>query len=161
MKNILFIVMLFGLGITHSFAQLTAIAGNDTISCEGDGNLIYTGKDLAVSPQITEKYKLEVIADADGFKDYDEIIVEVKDQYIDNISPNPASSNVVVNYKIDNTTSAYIMVLNATATTNSNYIVDVNQTQTTFNVSNFQQGSYSVILVCDGVAVDMKTLIVQ
>ena len=125
------------------------------------GNLIYTGKDLSISPQITEKYKLEVIANADGFKDYDEVIVEVKDCYIDNISPNPASSNVTVEYKTENTTSAYIMVLNSTATINNNYIVGVNQTQTTFNVTNFQQGTYSVILVCDGVAVDMKTLIVQ
>lgn len=125
------------------------------------GDLIYTGKDLAVSPQITKKYKLEVIASADGFKDYDEVVVEVKDCYINSVSPNPASSNVMVDYKTENTTSAYVMVLNATATTNNNYIIDVNQTQTTFNVANFQQGTYSVILVCDGVAVDMKTLIVQ
>ena len=128
---------------------------------DASGNLIYTGKDLSISPQITEKYKLEVIADADGFKDYDEIIVEVKDRYIDNLSPNPASNNVVVEYKTDNTNSDYIMLLNTTATTNRNYIIDVNQTQAIFNVSNFQQGSYSVISFCDGVAVDMKTLIVQ
>ena len=125
------------------------------------GNLIYTGKDLAISPQITEKYKLEVIANADGFKDYDEVIIEVKDCYIDNISPNPASNNVIVEYKTENITSAYIMVLNSTATTNNNYIIDVDKPQTTLNVTNFQQGTYSVILVCDGVAVDMKTLIVQ
>jgi len=126
-----------------------------------DGNLIFTGEDFSVSPQMTETYKLEVIANADGFKDYDEVIVEVKDCYIDNVSPNPASNDVIVDYKIENTTSGYIMVLNATATTNNNYMIDVNQTQTTFNVANFQQGTYSVILVCDGVAVDMRTLIVQ
>jgi len=126
-----------------------------------DGSLIFTGKDLVVSPQITETYKLEVIANADGVKDYDEVIVAVKDCYIETISPNPASNDVVVAYKTENTTSGYIMVLNATATTNYNYIIDVNQLQTTFNVANFQTGAYSVILVCDGVAVDMKTLIVQ
>ena len=70
-------------------------------------------------------------------------------------------NNVVVDYKTENTTSAYLMVLNATATTNNNYIINVNQTQANFNVTNYQQGTYSVILVCDGVAVDMKTLIVQ
>lgn len=125
------------------------------------GNLVYTGKDLSVSPLMTEKYKLEVIAGVDGFKDYDEVIVEVKDCYINTISPNPASNNVVVDYKTENITSGYIMVLNATATTNNNYIINVNQTQASFNVANYQQGTYSVILVCDGVAVDMKTLIVQ
>ena len=128
---------------------------------DADGNLIYTGKDLAVSPQITEKYKLEVIAAADGFKDYDEVIVEVKDCYIEALSPNPASNNVMVEYKTENISSAYIMVLNSTATTNNNYLIDINQTQANFNVANFQQGSYSVILVCDGMAVDMRTLIVQ
>lgn len=110
---------------------------------------------------MTEKYKLEVIANADGFKDYDEVIIEVKDCYIDNVSPNPASNNVMVNYKVENRNYAYIMVLNSTATTSNNYILDVNQTQTTFNVSNFQQGVFSVILICDGVAVDMKSLTVQ
>ena len=101
---------------------------------DASGNLIYTGKDLSISPQITEKYKLEVIAAADGFKAYDEVIIEVKDCYIDNISPNPASNDVVVNYKTENTTSAYIMVLNATATANNNYIIDVNQTQTVLSI---------------------------
>ena len=126
-----------------------------------EGNLIYTGKDLSVSPQITKKYKLEIIADADGFKDYDEVIVDVKRFTINSISPNPATNQVMVDYKADEASSAYLMVLNYTATTSSNYILDVNQTQTTFNVSNFQLGVYSVILVCDGVAVDMKSLIVQ
>lgn len=126
-----------------------------------DGNLIYTGKNLSVSPQITKKYKLEVIANADGFKDYDEVIVKVKQFMINNISPNPASNQVVVDYKADEANSAYLMVMDYTATTSYNYILDVNQTQTSFNVSNFQQGVYSVILVCDGVAVDMKSLVVQ
>jgi hypothetical protein len=90
-----------------------------------------------------------------------EVIVNVKRFNIDNISPNPATNLVTVNYKADEASSAYLMVLNSTATTSNNYILDVNQTPTTFNVSNFQQGVYSVILVCDGVAVDMKSLIVQ
>jgi len=68
---------------------------------------------------------------------------------------------VVVDYIIENTIAASIKVINATATTNNNYSIDVNQTRTTFNVANYQQGSYSVILVYDGVEVDMKTLIVQ
>ncbi|OFY97932.1 MAG: hypothetical protein A3K10_07105 [Bacteroidetes bacterium RIFCSPLOWO2_12_FULL_31_6] len=126
-----------------------------------EGNLIYTGKDLSISPQITKKYKLEIIADADGFKDYDEVIVEVKQFMINNVSPNPASNQVVVDYKADEASSAYLMVMDYTATTSYNYILDVNQTQTTFNVSNFQTGVYSIILICNGVAVDMKSLVVQ
>lgn len=126
-----------------------------------EGNLIYTGKDLSVSPQITKKYKLEIIANADGFKDYDEVVVDVKRFTINSISPNPATNQVIVDYKADEASSAYLMVMDFTASTSYNYILDVNQTQTIFNVSNFQPGVYSVILVCDGVAVDMKPLIVQ
>jgi len=126
-----------------------------------EGNLIYTGRDLSVSPEITEKYKLEVIANSDGFKDYDEIVVNVKRFSINSIAPNPATNQVIVNYNIETGSSAYLMVLNSSATISYNYIIDVNQVQTTFNVSNYQQGMYNVVLVCDGVAVDMKSLIVQ
>src|SRR5690606_1151093 len=34
-----------------------------------EGNLIYSGKNFEVTPDVTMKYKLEVIAE-DGFKDY-------------------------------------------------------------------------------------------
>jgi hypothetical protein len=126
-----------------------------------EDSLIYSGKDFTVSPEVTEKYKLEVIANSDGTKDYDEVIVKVKDCYISAMSPNPATNMVTVDYKVKNITSAYIMVLNTTATSSNNYIINVNQNKINFNVSSYTTGSYSVILVCDGKAVDMKTLIVQ
>src|SRR5690554_6552688 len=42
-----------------------------------DGNLIYTGTDFTVSPTISQTYKLEIIAETDGFKDYDEVTVNI------------------------------------------------------------------------------------
>ena len=124
-------------------------------------SLIYSGKDFTVSSEITEKFKLEVIASSDGTKDYDEVIIKVKDCYISSMSPNPATNLVTIDYKVKNVTSAYLMVLNTTATSSNNYIININQNQINFNVSSYPTGSYSVILVCDGKAVDMKTLIVQ
>ena len=75
-----------------------------------DGNLVYTGKDFTVSPELSTKYKLEVIASADGFKDYDEVEVKVKEFSINSISPNPSNSIINIDYKAINASSAYMMI---------------------------------------------------
>lgn len=88
-------------------------------------SLIYTGKDFTVSPEITKQYKLEVIATADGLKDYDEVNVKVKEHEILSMSPNPASNNFTINYKATNASSGYFMISQPYGTSN-NYIFDVN-----------------------------------
>jgi serine protease len=90
------------------------------------GNLIYTGKDLTITTDIATKYKLEVIATADGFKDYSEINVSIKPSTISAISPNPTSSTISVDYKINETGTAYLMILGNYGTTyaSNNYILD-------------------------------------
>ena len=45
--------------------------------------------------------------------------------------------------------------------TSNNYILDVNSNETTFDVSNYPTGFYTVALVCDGQITDAKTLIKQ
>ncbi len=125
-----------------------------------DGTLIFTGKDMTVSPEITKKYKLEVIATVDGVKDYDEVSVKVKEFEIISLSPNPSSDQVTVEYKANNATSAYLMV-SMPYGAQYNYILDVTQDNTTIDVSGFQPGAYSVILVCNGQGGDTETLIVQ
>jgi len=125
-----------------------------------DGNLIYTGSDFSVSPEITKKYKLEIISDMDGIKDYDEIVVNVKEYELREIAPNPASNQVTIAYKASNANNAYLMVTQSYGTT-YNYILDVNQDTINLNLSNYQTGIYYVVLVCNGKAVDSKTLIVE
>jgi len=41
------------------------------------GNLICQSKDLSVQVDMAKKYKLEVIATADGFKDYEEVEIKL------------------------------------------------------------------------------------
>ena len=125
------------------------------------GELIYEGSAFSISPDITSKYKLEVITDADGFKDYDEMEVTVNPFWIENISPNPASNIVKVEYVADKASSAYIMLVNQTATVSNNYIIDTNLLETNIDLSSYQTGVYTVVLVCDGVAKDAKNLVVQ
>ncbi|MBS1533753.1 MAG: S8 family serine peptidase [Bacteroidetes bacterium] len=126
-----------------------------------DGNLIFQGKDLTVSADITRKYKLEVIALADGYKDYTEVLVKLKDNSLNEISPNPASDNITVNYKLNEVGSAYLMLIGSYGNTSisNNYILDVNSTQTNINISNYPTGFYIIALVCNGHIVDAKTVI--
>lgn len=128
---------------------------------DAQGNLIFTGKDIVISPEVQQKFKLEVIALSDGTKDYDEVEVFVKDNFIKSISPNPSNSNSTVTYSLNNCNSAYLMILNQTATQSDNYILDTNGNETTIDVSDFNNGIYTVVLVCDGIATDAKTLIIQ
>lgn len=126
-----------------------------------EGNLIYTGKDLIVSPDVTKKYKLEIITDKDGYKDFDEIEVKVNPYSLQNISPNPASNQVNVSYKSEGSSSVYLMITSTTNGTSNNYILNANAFETSIDVSNYPQGIYGVSLVCDGIIVDAKNLIIQ
>jgi hypothetical protein len=128
---------------------------------DAEGNLVFTGRDIVISPEVKQKLKLEVIALVDGTKDYDEVEVFVKDNFIKSISPNPSNSNSTITYSLNNCSSAYLMILNQTATQSNNYILDINGNETTIDVSDFNNGIYTIVLVCDGIATDAKTLIIQ
>ncbi len=122
------------------------------------GTLIHSGATIKVSPAITEKYKLEVIALSDGYKDYDEVTVNVKQHEIKSISPNPVSNTATLVYRIENAVSAYLQLTTPYGTTSNNYILDLNQNQVILDLSTYPIGNYSVILVVDGVLVDTKSL---
>lgn len=130
---------------------------------DSDGNLIFQGKDLEIANAVTDKYKLEVISTVDGFKDYTEVEVTLKPNRFENIAPNPASSDLTINYKLNDASSAYIMIFSYYVTNglSYNYIVDVNASQTTIDVSNYPTGLYTVALVANGAIVDAKILIKQ
>jgi hypothetical protein len=130
---------------------------------DSDGNLIFQGKDLEIANAVTDKYKLEVISTVDGFKDYAEVEVTLKPNRFENIAPNPASSDLTINYKLNDASSAYIMIFSYYVSNglSYNYIVDVNASQTTIDVSNYPTGFYTVALVANGAIVDAKILIKQ
>ena len=143
--------------ITLSAAQINEAAVYNWYDPEG--NLIYTGKDLTVSADVTKQYKLEIVADVDGFKDYDEVDVTVNQFYLNTIVPNPATNTVIINYKTIDIASAYLMVIGTNTNTSNNYIISTNLEQTTLDISNYPIGYYTIALVCNGDIVDAKTLI--
>lgn len=124
-----------------------------------EGLLIYTGSELTVSPEITQQYKLEIISDLDGLKDYDEVVVTVNPFRIISMLPNPVSSQLTIDYMIEGTASAYIMVLNQATGSSNNYILNPTEREITIDLTSRQTGVYSVILVCDGEIQESKNLV--
>ncbi len=122
------------------------------------GNLIYSGIEFTLTPEITKIYKLEVIAE-DGFKDYSEIEVKVTPYKLISLSPNPANSSVQINYDIENSTSAYIMITGVTNNISNNYLLNNNSSQKIIDLSSYQSGHYIVTLVCEGQVVGTLNLI--
>lgn len=126
-----------------------------------DGNLIYTGADLTVSPLITQTYKLEIIAETDGYKDYDEVTVNIMPYHIESLIPNPVNSQLTVTYDAQGATSAYLMLVNQTTSNSDNYILDTEESSIGIDVSGLPTGLYSVILVCNGEIQSVKNLVKQ
>lgn len=126
-----------------------------------EGHLIYTGTDLTVSPEITKQYRLEVISDLDGLKDYDEVSVTVKPYRILSMAPNPASSQVTVSYHAEGAVSAYIMAYNINSGVYDNHILDTAIDEITIDMSNTPYGLYSITLFCNDEIQDSKNLVKQ
>ncbi len=125
-----------------------------------DGNLIFTGKDLTISIEAATKYKLEVVSSIDGFKDYSEVEVKLKPNRLESIVPNPAVGSSIFNYKLNQASSAYLMIVSyyMGGGVSNNYILDTNSTETTINLNNYPIGLYKAVLVANGVIVDVKIL---
>ena len=145
--------------ITISAAQISEPAIYNWY--DPDGTLICSGKDLSISTEVAKKFKLEVIATSDGFKDYAEVEVRLKPSNLSIIAPNPATENVNISYKLNNTGSAYLMIIGSYGTTgtSNNYILDLNSAESNIDISDYANGFYTVALVCNGIIVDAKTLI--
>jgi len=152
------------------------VSKNETITLNGEdinenatynwyneeGNLVFTGMDYLLNPEVTKTYKLEIIAESDGYKDYDEVEVAIKLPEITSLSPNPVniSTDILVNYKSENATSLYLVMIPLNGSFNDNFTLDSNQSQTTIPTHNYNVGLYFISLVADGQVVDQKTVVI-
>lgn len=129
---------------------------------DSEGNLIYEGADFATSVTVTKTYKLEIIALADGYKDYSEVEVSLNPNSIEALYPNPASTSATVTYKINEGESAYLAVTGFYGSNvSNNYILDINQNSINLDISSFPQGVYAVSLIVNGQLQDNSNLIKQ
>lgn len=129
---------------------------------DGSGNLVSTGPVLQVVPTSTQTYKLEVIAKADGVKDYDEARVNVGGSVkITSIFPNPATDYLKIEYQAEGASSAYFVLSNTSTGAQKEFTIDPKQNGISINISEFVPGAYKLILVCDGKPADTKAVIIQ
>lgn len=126
---------------------------------DSEGNLIYTGEDITVSPEITKEYQLEVIKEADGFKDYDHVVVEVNPYILGSIIPNPVQEIATINYLAEDANSAYLIITELNTNNTHNYILNTTESNIEIDMVDFNTGIYYVTLICDGVAINNSTLI--
>jgi len=125
-----------------------------------DGVLIYSGSDFTVSNLVAKEYKLEVIAESDGHKDYKTVATEDK-RGIEYISPNPASSGTVISYTVASTDTVYIMLTHSTTGMQHNFILNAVNNSITLPTSLLAQGQYVVNFVANGIMIDAKHLIIN
>lgn len=122
---------------------------------------MYQGKDLFIDDAIAEKYQLKVFSPSDGYFEITDYDLKYNPNRLEVLYLNPASSsNLNVKYKVNEASSAYIMITNnymANGISN-NYIIDKDATEININLSNYPNGIYKVILVTDGAVVEMKNL---
>lgn len=128
-----------------------------------NGDLIYEGIDFTTSVYFAQKYKLEVIALADGYKDYTEIEVNFKPNLIEKLFPNPLLTNQLnVDYKINEADNAYICISNYyNMNIFNNYILDVSTSSVQLDLHEYPAGIYVVTLICNGKISDSKTFVKQ
>jgi hypothetical protein len=131
---------------------------------DADGELIYTGTSLTVVADIAKTYKVEIVADEDGFKDYKDVEIALNPHQLTSIAPNPSSNNITVSYNLNAPNSAYISIVGYVGNDTGvqrNYILDTNTSQTNIDISSYATGYFTVALVCDGQVVESLNLVKQ
>lgn len=125
------------------------------------GELIHTGVDDQLAPLLSEEFTLEVIADLDGFKDYDEVNVNVKTSFITDVHPNPtnSSSQVTVQYYAGDANYSQILLVPLFGGATIQYYLDTQETEILLDVSSLSLGQYAIVLKCDGVITDYSNFI--
>ncbi|KAB1063829.1 S8 family serine peptidase [Salibacter halophilus] len=126
-----------------------------------NGSLIDTNKQIVVSPLTTHEYRLGVLAKNDSYKDYDEITINVNQHWIDDISPNPVSTELSVNYTITGTPTSTLTVINSMGNTLLTQNISPTNSSATIDVTSLVSGNYTLLLNCDGNAVDSESFIVN
>jgi len=118
---------------------------------DASGSLLFTGPFHTLQADSSMILKLEVIAESDGFKDYDEFNLAVMPHYIETISPNPASQAVNVTYSIDSAQALAAKISFIHHNTNHIYFypVDIFDESINMDISALPQGNYTITLMVD------------
>ncbi len=112
------------------------------------------------SPDSTTVYTAEATALGDGYRDYDQVKVTVQQQWINSLYPNPASTNLTVDYYTVGATNSKIRITNIWTSSFNDYNINNADDEKVISVSGYSTGNYLVELICDGEVLDSKPLVV-
>jgi len=124
------------------------------------GKFLHEGVSFTVSPDSTTIYTVEVTASDDGYRDRDNVTVNVKNNYIQSISPNPTIGSATIGYKLVNATTANIILSHYNGHSET-IALDIAENSKVLNLSTFTTGLCNVSLQIDGQIADTKTLLIQ
>lgn len=124
------------------------------------GDTVAHGLNLTVTPTSTQHYKLEVVATADGFKDYDSVRATVRNGAIVSLSPNPTDNQLTVTYRLAaGITNATIEISDVQNLSVQSYPVTATATTKTVSLAGLTAGTYVVKLIINGETVDTRQVV--
>ena len=124
------------------------------------GDTVARGLNLTVTPTSTQHYKLEVVATADGFKDYDSVQATVRNGAIVSLSPNPTDNQLTITYRLAaGITNATIEISDVQNLSVQSYPVTAAATAKTVSLAGLTAGTYVVKLIINGETVDTRQVI--
>jgi hypothetical protein len=152
--------------VINEFETITIAADNIGESAiyrwlEDDGSVAYVGQNLTISPEFSKNYLLEVTALEDGYRDYHHVYITVRNNYIVSLSPNPASNNINVNYKIHQSANTAKLIVSNLFGFSEEVLLNKNASNSNIGTYNYNNGIYNVQLVVDDIIVDNKNLLIQ
>ena len=123
-------------------------------------NLVGTGTSVNVNPNYTTHYWLEVSHFDKCLVARQRIDVDVLLNFLGNISPNPTTGTLVVEYNFDATISTgEIRVVNQSGTVIATHNLKQNSNEITIDVSRTPAGTYTIQLIGNGINYDSKTFV--
>lgn len=124
------------------------------------GDTVARGLNLTVTPTSTQHYKLEVVATADGFKDYDSVRATVRNGAIVSLSPNPTDNQLTITYRLAaGITNATIEISDVQNLSVQSYPIAATATAKTVSLAGLTTGTYVVKLIINGETVDTRQVI--
>ena len=124
------------------------------------GDTVAHGLSLTVTLTSTQHYKLEVVATADGFKDYDSVRATVRNGAIVSLSPNPTDNQLTITYRLAaGITNATIEISDVQNLSVQSYPVTAAATAKTVSLVGLTAGTYVVKLIINGETVDTRQVI--
>jgi hypothetical protein len=124
---------------------------------------IGSGNEIEIElPKTSGWYKLEVIAEKDNYKDYDDVYVNIPAGFIVSLAPNPAQDKVRVEYFLsDIANSAQIYIYNSFGNLVKQETLKISEKEIYISLQEILSGNYSVVLVVNDSPTDSKQLLKQ